>query len=158
MIPTIIKRVLKYLASLSERAVIYIFPLFLLLIEVFFRFAFETDTQSFIGPTLASFGIGLVLPLTIYSKPHNLTLNNLPPSLIQKLTSGEITIITAREKIFVNICWIMIICFTALWMWSLVLATKYSNLLWLSLPAHYYPGLINYLLGFVFSEVKELIS
>lgn len=159
-------KVTAYLFSLSDRIVGYFFPVFLLLLESFLRSAFQINTRDFIGPTLASVGVGMIIPLTSYRSPEvKLSPLNTPTEAIDLLTRPEFTnlikqrllfVETQKARVFKNFCWFIIFVLVLLWVYSITLSTKSpSELLWIY-PKHYYPGIISYTTGVILSEVKEI--
>jgi hypothetical protein len=124
---------------LGDRAIVYLFPAYLLAIEVFLRSALSLDSEAFIGPVLASIGLGFIIPLTI---PRSAIVNR------------DETTLSNKERRFIQICWIFILTLTVFWIWSLFLST-FPKKHWWVLHAGYYPGILSCVLGIALSEIKE---
>ncbi len=155
------KKILTYLAFLTDRLPSYFFPIFLLLVEWFLRSAFKLNTQEFIGPTLASAGAGMLITLTNFKdKSQKAVPENLPPDLKRFVTDNGYKLELAgidKTRVFSNISWIFTFLLTLLWIWSITLSTQSPSLMLGAFPAHYYPGAASYLLGLMFSEIREAL-
>ena len=148
------KQVSKYFASLSERATQYLFPLFLLAVEWFLRDAFRLSTQEFIGPTLAATGVGMTITLTSYE--GNKLLQSIPSEIKEYAERNNLRVETTKSGVFRNMCWIVTLVLTLLWIWSITLSTQHPNsTLWI-FPTHYYPGFGSYIFSLFLSELKEI--
>jgi hypothetical protein len=145
----------EYLASLSERIPGYLFPFFLLILELILRYAFNLNTQEFIGPTLAATGVGMIMSLTAHRS--NKIPRVVPQEVEQFLKEKKLTIEPYSVKVFRSICWTLTLVLTILWVVSITLSIKFPSNTMLSLPTHYYPGFMSYVIAFVLSEVKEAI-
>jgi len=145
----------QYLASFSERVPGYLFPLFLLFLEMFLRFAFNLNTKEFIGPTLSATGVGMIMSLTTH-KSTKLPAN-IPQDVTNFIKDHNLTIEPVAVKVFKSVCWALILVLTLLWLGSIILSTRYPNEVWIYFPAHYYPGFLSFIIGFILSEVKEVV-
>lgn len=151
------KRWLRYLIFLFERAPSYFFPFFLLMVESILRDAFQLNTKEFIGPTLAATGAGMVIYLVSYHECKLLP-PNLPQPVAQYLNQNDnYRLETNLSVFFRSLCLIVTLALTLLWIWTIILSTQSPDLMWWIFPAHYYPGAVSYMLGFILSEVKEVI-
>jgi hypothetical protein len=91
------------------KALIYGFPFFLILLEWLLRSSLRLETQSLMGNTLASVGLGFVVPL-VRPKKRDLRIS---PELLRKLEQERIVLISAREKKFIEFIWLCVFIFTA---------------------------------------------
>lgn len=137
--------------SIPERLPIYIFPICLLLIEWILRSTSSLDTKNFIGPTFAAVGVGYVVPLTVTKQ------RNLPQNIVDVLKQAGLSARPLSEVHFISFCWVFTLIFTALWVWTLFLASKFPDIYWWWFPTSYYPGFVNFLGGFLLSEIREVV-
>jgi hypothetical protein len=130
-------------------------------VEWFLRSAFKLSTQEFIGPTLASAGAGMLITLTNFKdKSQKAVPENLPPDLKKFVTDNGYKLESAgidKARVFSNISWIFTFLLTLLWIWSITLSTQSPSLMLGAFPAHYYPGAASYLIGLMFSEIREAL-
>lgn len=132
-------------------------------VEFFLRLAFKLDTGQFIGPTLASAGAGMLFSLVTYSKSSSVPLpESIPvsPELKEFMASQDLRLEAngvSKVRVFNNIVIVLTLVVLFCWFVALVLSTQMPQLVWLSLPVHYYPGFASYLVGLVFSEIKETL-
>lgn len=138
-------------SSVHERLPMYVFPAFLILTEWIFRSISSVDTETFIGPTLAAVGAGYVVPLTIMKK------RNYPQDVVDIMNKYGLTAQPIREIRFIALCWVFLFFFTGLWLLSLFLSARHFGQNSIVVPEYDYPGIINYLGGFLLSEVREVI-
>ncbi len=148
----------KWLTSIPERLPMYLYPLFLVLIEVLLRSLSFLDAQTFIGPTLAAIWASLILPLTIQRSLTPEKLKKMPKTIVKQLITMQqqgMSVQLTSEKRFIQICWTCILVLTLIWVWALYLAIKFPHLFWWNTPSNYIPGFINFFIGFVLSEIRE---
>lgn len=145
-----------YLVSFSERTPGYLFPFFLLTLEWVLRSAFQLNTQEFIGPTLAATGVGMVISLTSY-RSCKMVPENTPANIKKYILENKLRVETKLSIFFKNLCWTLTFILILLWIWSIILSTQSPNdILWL-FPKQYYPGIASFFIGFVLSEIKEVV-
>lgn len=137
----------------GERLFVYFFPAFLIALEWFMRSAFALDTELFVGPILASVGLSFLIPLTIPKKsdPHKLS-----KEAQEELERLHLTFIPKRERIFMQLCWLLMLIFIISWVSALYLSTIPGQYWW-RFPISYYPGIFNCFAGIIMSELKELL-
>lgn len=147
--------------SIAERLPIYIYPLFLLMIEYILRSLGSLEIQPFIGPTLAAVGTSLVLPLII-RKPLTVEKLKKYPQIVRQLDRAHqqklpVGYLPPAEITFIYICLSFIFILTGIWAVALYLSIKFPDeLLWI-VPSNYIPGFINYFIGVVLSEIREAV-
>lgn len=143
------------LLGFFERLPGYVFPLFLVALEWALRFAFQLSTQEFVGPTLASTGVGLTISLTSYKSRK--TLENAPAEIRNYIEEHNYTVDSASSRFFRVFCWITTLVLTIFWVATLIISTKFATMTYWIFPAHYYLGFLSYILGFALSELKEVL-
>jgi hypothetical protein len=136
---------------MSNRVLIYTFPFFLALMEWLLRTSLRVESKEFVGPTIAAAALGLLLPLTGL-KNHEFALSD---STRRQVDALKAVIVPKRERILVDIVWIVILGSLATWGACLVFACKPdSNPLHVS-PIYYALG--TYFLAVIFSEIREAL-
>jgi len=123
---------------IGDRIIVYLFPAYLLAIEIFFRSALTLDTEAFAGPVLASIGLNFLISSTIPQK-----------CIIKK----DKTILLNKERYLIQCCWIAILVLIPIWIWSLILTT-YTTQKLLFLHVGWYIGTIHCILGIISCEIK----
>jgi hypothetical protein len=137
----------RYFTSLSDRALSYLYPIFLLALEWFLRLAFQLNTQEFVGPTLAATSVGLVIPLIAFRSAKGLSDENgnkLPPEILEQLRRLEESgakLVSGESVIFANLCFLMSLLFTLAWVATI----------------SYLLGVFCFVLGLFLSEMKEFL-
>lgn len=159
-IPDKPNRIKNFFNAFSERVILYVFPLFLVILELILKNAGGTNIDGFIGPTLASIGVGFALPLTIYKGIKNSSElpENTPEELkiaLASLPKNTYYIIEPKHKVFANWCLVFTILLTTFWFGSVYLSTKQPHAVWLDQPIHNLLGYVSYFGGFILSEIKE---
>jgi hypothetical protein len=134
---------------MRSRILLYVFPVFLVGLEYIFRASISTSegSGSFLGPTLAAAGVGLILPLIILQSPVLAS-----DEIKQKY--GEVVLINKRDRAIAEISLVFVFVCTAIWLYSLSLSCEKKDVLWWILPCHIYPGLFNYGIGVILTEIK----
>jgi hypothetical protein len=149
----------RYLRSVLDRALVYLFPFFLLFLEIILRDAFKVNARDFIGPTLAATGVGLVIPLTGHkSTKLNQSLPGIDKKLLgklQELQAQGFTIEPKSLRTFRSACWVIAFLLIAAWIWTVTQSLNADAPLWGPFPDHYYVGMASFVLGLLMSEVKE---
>jgi hypothetical protein len=147
--------------SFSGRWPLYVFPFFLLLVEIVLRSAFLEDITTLIGPSLAATGAAFVVPLTVkrpmtLEKLEYLKKNTTRPDLIEEaILKNKLDVTTDEEQGVINICSASVFVLVALWVLALYLAVKHDKTsLWL-VPVGLIPGLVNCLVGLILTELRE---
>jgi uncharacterized membrane protein HdeD (DUF308 family) len=127
------------------------FPIYLTLFEWLLRTLSSVDTSSFIGPTLATSGIGLLVSSL---KPKKIELD---PVTVQTLQNQGITAIVRdkKDERLITICLAALFMELLGWYWSCSLTIKtgdnpqYFNYLPLII------GIFNFLIGIILSTLKS---
>ncbi len=135
--------------TLLERLPIYILPVALVVLEWVIRSAFAIDTQAFIGPSLASIGIGLVMPLTTRRTVEF----DIPTQFEAMLEQKGWAVVSTQEQRFIQICWVSIPILMAMWAVTLYASTKFPLQYWRNLAL----GTVNFMAGILLSEARERI-
>jgi len=101
-----------------------------------------------VAPTLASAGVGFVLPLTA---PRE-RVAPLSASTKREIDALGLTLMSKAERRFTEIVWICVFGLTACWAYSLYLAcgSVHTRL-------HFVYGFGGYFIGVILSEVREAV-
>ncbi|MHC8327494.1 hypothetical protein [Pseudomonas sp. LB1P83] len=128
-------------------------PFILLTIEYCLKSALNTDTLDFVGPTLATAAVGLLIPcLSPKSRPSALS-----PDIVAELKRLKVSPRSNVDDAFVVIAILLILCFISAWTFSLVLVGKKTPFLILGYDAPIWIGFACYFAGVVIAEIKEAI-
>jgi uncharacterized membrane protein HdeD (DUF308 family) len=134
------------------------FPVYLVIFEIIFRTVSGVDTSSFVGPTLASSGMGLIINAL---KPRAIKLTAEIEEFIKK--SGQTyTIRDPKDDKLVIIAWIAILIEIIFWYYSCALSIK-NDLAVSAQPTivvknNFIPmilGVVNYVIGTIIISNKE---
>jgi hypothetical protein len=136
---------------MSNRALIYTFPFFLVLMEWLLRTSLRVDSREFVGPTIAAAALGLLLPLTGL-KNREFALSDKTRRQIDALKA---VIVPKRERILIDVVWLTILASLATWGCCLVFACKPEQNP-IKVPPIYY-SLVSYFVAVIFCEIKEAI-
>ncbi len=129
----------------------YGFPIYLIGVEMLFRFVTGVDTSSFIGPTIAAAGITFLIPLTV---PKPVTLPIESQTLV--IPDGY-ELVSSRDSEFIKFTWIFILIGTLIWMSACTVSLRYPDWdLWV-FPGHLCVGIVNYVISLLFSWIKAFI-
>lgn len=82
---------------------------------------------------------------------------HLSESVREEARQKKLTIISNRERVFIDLVWIFIFILTGSWACSLFLSTQAPDLNFYSIPYYLLLGLSSYIIGVVFSEFKEVV-
>jgi hypothetical protein len=135
-----------------NRILLYLFPIFLVALEFVFRgtLSLSDDSRTFLGPTLAAAGLGLILPLVVPKR-------SIPASDELKARYGNVSIVDKRDKFVIDLSWIFVFVCTAAWVYSLSLSCRQKDVLWWQFPCYIYPGFFNYAVGIILTEIKDKV-
>ncbi len=128
-------------------------------VEYIFRSALKTEVEDLLGPTLASAGVGLMLPLVIPKKVSE----RLPEEIRAQVNEHGLTVTSARDQSFILICLIALFAVFTVWIYTLWLAKQTPTPLFVlpiwgvSCVAYKVWGWSCWIFGVVLSEVKEKI-
>ena len=132
------------------------FPVYLVTFEIIFRTVSGVDTSSFVGPTLASSGMGLIINAL---KPRVIKLSTEIENFIKD--SGQTyTIRDPKDDMLVTIAWLAILVEIVFWYYSCATAIK-NDLTVAAQPAtksNMIPmilGVANYVIGTIIISKKE---
>lgn len=132
------------------------FPLYLIFFEFMLRHLFNVEISSFIGPSLASSGIGFLLECI---KPNKVILSDDLIDLKKALPS-EFTVRDTRDEKRVILSWVYIVVCSAIWVYICSISIKptsqpetnlYSSNYWFILGL----GTMNYIIGITLLFSKE---
>jgi hypothetical protein len=127
------------------------FPLYLMLFEVLLRSLSSVDTSTFIPPTLAASGLGLLIG-TI--KPKSVKLDN---DLEEKMKEKGISMVarSTKDDKLIQIAWLFILLEILTWYWccAMTLKGEGNGLSKSNLPL--IVGIGNYVVGIIISSFKE---
>jgi hypothetical protein len=135
-----------------KRVITYGFPFFMILIEFILRSAFKVESRTFMGPTLAATGVGLMLPLTV-PKPRDLQLT---AATKEELRKYKLSVVVEPERRLMEWTWLSLVVFTFVWAYSLYLSCRSPHWLIMRVPDYLLAGLLTYFVAIVLSEVKEV--
>jgi|SRR5207302_6539310 len=135
-----------------RRTVTYLFPLIFVLVEYLLRKVFNSDPRGFIAPTLASVGIGQLLPLIALKDRTKLL-----PKKVRQSLKGKV-LISKWDQFVVQVSWILIFVFTLVWAVLLYLSihSSDSEALLFGYKTVYF-GMFTYFVGVILAEMKEWV-
>lgn len=154
----------RWLSSFSNRSRMYLYGPVLIILELVLRNGLQnglhlTNTQAFIGPSMAAVGASALLPLTFEKPLTSERLEKMPPEVKDKLIAAqqhpEVSVSLTKEKNFIGTCWAVAIICTCVWFISLFLSLTQPDSSFLALPVNYWPGIIVYAISVILSEVRE---
>lgn len=138
---------------MSARALVYAYPVFLVLLEWIFRQALGLNAGEFMGPTLAAVGASLILPVTIPQK-RNFAFSRVAQAELAKM---RVVVRSVADGRLINVAWMSVFFATAIWMASMFYSSRHpEENLW-QIPVHTCLGIVNCLIGIILCEVKELV-
>ncbi len=112
---------------MSGRFLLYLVPNLLVLIEALFRSISSTDTSTFIGPTWASVGIALILPLTRRQKMRHQP--DVADEFYKQADDYGLDLVPKGENELIDLFIIVLFVAIALWVLSLYLSLKQANII-----------------------------
>ena len=150
---------------LSDRMVVYLFPVFLLGLGALMGILLDVDAPGFIGPSLAATGAGFAIMAFSHRSWKGIArvlrsngMNHIVAKEILKDSgSGDIWLETGLSKIFRNGCLVLAFGMTAVWAMSIIFVEKQPNVIAWMFRVHYLPGGACYVVGLALSEMKELV-
>ena len=127
------------------------FPIYLILFELLLRSLSSVDTSSFIGPTLAASGLGLLIG-TI--KPKKVFLDK---ELEDKLKAAGISTVARNSKDdkLIQIAWVLILIEILTWYWCCAMTIKTAETKEIKNNLPLIIGIGNYILGIIIASFKE---
>ena len=131
-----------------RRVMLFIFPFLFVLAEYVIRQVENAEAGSFIGPTLASVGIGQLFPLVVV-KEHSMLV---PPD-----KQAEFTMVNKLDKKVSEVAWVSIIICSLIWFVLLCVSLRREHNDVLFGHSTFYYGLGTYFFAVVLSEVKDWI-
>jgi hypothetical protein len=135
---------------LYRKILIYGLPIYLWALELFVRTIGHLPGDSVAGPSLASAGIGFLLPLTKL-KPVLID-----PALLAKLQGRNVQIYSPKDASFSDLVLLIFILSLGAWMYS-IYDTVHSQRRWPFVNVSLLIGCIIFVVSIVCSEVKERI-
>ena len=138
--------------TVITKMIIFGFPVFLIGLEYLIRQIAKLEAYSFIGPSLASVGVGALIPL-IEPKKKDF---GLPAATIADYKSRGILLKSEREETFILCVWLFILVLILGWAFALYLSSKLLTQTTWDIPSLAL-GLISYTIGITFSQIKEVI-
>lgn len=132
----------------------YVFPVLLIIIESFVKTAYPSKDLSFIGPTLASIGLGFLIPLISLKHDKSPTLTQ---QTIDELRRHGLTVTKESAIYYSQTVLFFLTVAIGLWIWSVHLSINSPNATWLVMPAPYVPGFISYFLGVLLCEGRKKV-
>jgi hypothetical protein len=136
-----------------RRIIVYGFPFVFVLAEYVLRLLQHSEPGAFMGPTLASVGIGQLLPL-VTLKDRTFMM-----SKSQRKDLAGYTLVTKADETVVQMAWMFILLFTLLWVVLLYVSFQRppdANDVLFGHGTFYY-GLATYFIAVILSEVKDWV-
>jgi hypothetical protein len=131
-----------------RRIIVFVFPFLFVLAEYALRKIQNAEAASFIGPTLASVGIGQLFPL-VATKDNSL--------LLPKAQRKKYTMVNRADKKVSEVAWIFVVVFTLMWVLLLSVSLRqHDNDVLFGYRTFYY-GLATYFIAVILTEVKERV-
>jgi hypothetical protein len=136
-----------------SRVLAYIFPFVIIAMEIGLRRALHSDTSWFVGPALSSAAAALLVPLiTLKDKT-----SALGAELQAELKRRKITATSRADRIVSPLCFLLLLCVVAAWIWCVVLADNKDAGTLLGFQRPLVIGLICYFIGVIAVEAKEAV-
>lgn len=150
----------KLLLTFGKPAIVLscMFPFFMLFVEWFLKvtsFSSGTGAIDFFGPSLASAGLGFLVPLTIPKSPSASI--GIDKRTIKSLEEKGVELRLKGDDTFSQFVWLAILVFLCVWMVCLHISSNYPNMLYLQFPVHLWLGLFNYFIGVILTCAKEVL-
>ena len=139
--------------SFIQAALIYGFPLYIVLIELLVRAFLAIDTQAFVGPSLAAVGLGFLVPL-LHLKDRA---SEYGEAVDKEAQEKEAILVTKKDLDFLMVVIAILLLLLVLWVVSLVLSVQDPIPRLGIIPIPYLSGVPSYIIGIVLSVVKESI-
>ena len=133
-----------------RRIFVALFPVALFCIELFLRKSARWDTEGFIGPSLASIGLGFVLSVQTPKEPDF----RITERYRDQLERDGYELVRKWDKIVMD-AGLLVLCI-ALPAWIFSLYAVSEHIVWQSYSAGLFAGLFNAVLGLIFYIAKEL--
>ena len=155
--------------GLPYKLLIYGFPIYMIATELLYRELTNVDTTGYIGPALATAGLGFLIPLT---KPKELKLQDEDLySLSSKLgvSADSIRTLIGRmdrlgysfrpdnDEVLRGYVWLSVFLGFGVWMWACTVSTRFPDAEWWIVKQHMWIGAINYVIGVVFCSLKDKV-
>jgi hypothetical protein len=144
----------KWFAGFSYRLPAYMFPIALLFIEFGLRQIGKLATDDVGGPTLATIGAGMVATLTSFRKAPT----TIPRSVRPYLNETGAILEAPSGHLFRNISWVVTLILVVGWVFTVVMAHTPGAPEFLQIRIDYWLGISSVAVGFIMSEVKEMLS
>ena len=128
-----------------NRIITFGFPIYLLIFEYLARTSFDLQSSVFIGPTLASIGLGLVLPLTAVEVRE--------VDIVDRSGQAATTKISDPKDVSAShVAWIALLILMLLWLMAIYESVKNpTRTLSLGITAAMLMGGINFVVGVLLS-------
>lgn len=137
--------------TVTHTILIWLFPFYLITLEVIFRFLFDSAATEFIGPAIATAGIGFLLPLT---KPREAA-DLLSTRTANALTARGGVVVHKGDQQLIPIVWIFVLIGFLVWFGSCYSAQKRTSQSFLGIPEHICVGSANYIIAAVLAGLKS---
>jgi hypothetical protein len=134
---------------MPNRALIYAFPFFLLLMEWLLRVSLTVNSQEFVAPTIAAAGLGLLIPLTGFKRREV----KIPDDTKRQIDALGWVLVPKRERHLIDFVWLAVLVALGGWASCLVFACKPQANPMRVAPFWY--AMAVYFLAVIFSELKE---
>jgi hypothetical protein len=136
---------------MPNRALIYLFPFILTILEWLLRKGLQTDSSEFVAPTIAAAALGLLISLTGIRRKDD-AVSKMTLSLLGAI---DMELTPKRQRILVEIVWIVFFFSLVIWVGCLVFECRPAANPWRVSPFWWSMG--SYFVAVIFSELKEIV-
>ncbi len=135
-----------------RRFIICFFPFALFFIELFFRKGLSWDTEAFLGPSLASIGLGIVVSALELKRPDL----KITDQYARDLAAQGFEVLKTRDRRISDFALLFTFLGIPIWSYALYLSSLHPIQYWLTQPAALFPGIFNVVFGIALYIAKEL--
>jgi hypothetical protein len=136
-----------------RKVIILGFPCFLIVLEAILRKCLGLNSYAFMGPCLATAGIGILIALI---EPKKVDLE-LSPELSDLLKAKKATLGNPRDGLLIDVALFLVFVMILTWCWTLYLSSQTTITYWWKMPDFLAIGLADYFVAVTLAIVKEVI-
>ena len=136
---------------MTHTILIWLFPFYLIVVEAIFRAISGAASFTFVGPAIATAGIGFLLPLTKPREAEELLGTKTAATLAGKGGS----VIYKADQNLIPIVWLFILISFLVWFGTCYSAQSRPNETFLFVPEHMAVGFVNYFIAAVLAGIKS---
>ena len=141
--------------NLVQRLILYLFPLYLTVMEQIIRtiFSAEAFSVSAISSSISVGGLALLLP---YLVPSPFT-EGLSPQVLQALAEKKVGVYRARDQYLATSAWISLVSLTFMWIYSLSKKAESTEFIIMgqTMVMPEFIAMFIYLVGIIHTELKR---